>query len=60
MSMFLGTVKRIHLTEKGKQLEERLWNIKKDMEALLASNLSSEESSLLVQLLTTIKNDLQQ
>lgn len=55
-----GRIKRIHLTEKGKQLEERLWNIKNEMEALLAKNLSGEESSMLVQLLTTIKNDLQQ
>jgi DNA-binding MarR family transcriptional regulator len=53
-------VKRIHLTEKGKLLEEELWSIKNEMEAQIGKSLSEEQHSSLVNLLHVIKKDLQQ
>ncbi|MCY8235526.1 MarR family winged helix-turn-helix transcriptional regulator [Priestia endophytica] len=53
-------VKRIHLTEKGKFLEEQLWFIKNEMEAQIGKSLSEEQHSSLIHLLNVVKKDLQQ
>jgi DNA-binding MarR family transcriptional regulator len=55
-----GRVKTIHLTEKGKQLEKRLWQIKDELEGEISSSLSNQQTDLLIQLLNKIKHDLQQ
>jgi DNA-binding MarR family transcriptional regulator len=55
-----GRVKTIHLTEKGKQLEKRLWQIKDELEVEISSSLSNQQTDLLIQLLNEIKHNLQQ
>lgn len=55
-----GRIKTIHLTEKGKQLEKRLWQIKDELEVEILSSLSNQQRDLLIQLLNEIKNNLQQ
>lgn len=53
-----GRIKRIHLTESGKLIEERLWSIKNEMEAQLTKSLSDQQQSSLLDLLNRVKKEL--
>jgi|GEM_PF-5929480 len=53
-------VKMIHLSEKGKRMEEKLWSIKNQMEELIAKSISTEQRAELVDSLKKIRQDVQQ
>lgn len=53
-------VKIIHLTEKGQLMEAKLWDIKKQMEERISTGLAEQQQRELVELLKTVRKNVQQ
>lgn len=53
-----GRVKKISLTDKGKQLEESLWSIKEEMEAQLSQYIIEEQLASFIEQLKLVRKNL--